>query len=148
MDILFVIQSTAIGGITTSLFNLIEYIDAIDDNRFNIDIFTFANNSNIEFPKSTNVMEANENLILASTSFYDVIKSGNLLSIIKRIFLMLKVRMIGSDKFYRCEFNKLDKLKQYDVAISRGIILIKVQTCLWLILYVQRKKLHGFTLTR
>ena len=118
MNILFVIQSTAIGGITTSLLNLIEYIDGINDNKFNIDIFTFANNSNIEFPKSTNVMEANKNLFLASTSFYDVIKSGNLFSIIKRIFLMLKVRVIGSDKFYRCEFNKLDKLKQYDVAIS------------------------------
>lgn len=118
MDILFVIQSTAVGGITTSLLNLIEHIDAIDNNKFNIDVLAFANNSNIEFSKSTNVMEANKNLVLASTSFYDVIKSGNLLNIIKRICLMLKVRVIGSDKFYRGEFNKLDKLKQYDVAIS------------------------------
>ena len=38
MNILFVVQSTATGGITTSLYNLIEYIDEINDNKFNIDI--------------------------------------------------------------------------------------------------------------
>ena len=110
--ILFVIRSLELGGITTSLVNLLDHIEETEKDKFDIDVLTFAQNPDITLPDYVKVLDGTKNLELAVTSFYEIISSKKLFNIIKRILLMIKVRFIGSDKFFRKELKKI-AIKDY-----------------------------------
>ena len=116
--VLFVIRSLEVGGITTSLVNLLDHIEETGKDNFDIDVLTFAQNPNITLPDYIEVLDTTKNLRLAVTSFYEIIKSKKICDIIKRILLMIEVRIIGSDKFFRKELKKLAIKDEYDIAIA------------------------------
>ena len=118
-QILIVVQKLTVGGITSSLINLINYLNENHPNELDIDLFTFsslkqANN----IPENMNLMHGNKFLELSATSFFDVLKSKNIANIFIRIILMLYVRMVGSEAFYDKILKKHINTKEYDVAIS------------------------------
>ena len=118
-NVLFVIHSMATGGISTSLVNLIEYLDKTKKDEFNFDLLVFAKNPRESaLPNFVNILYANKNLQLSATPFYDVLKSKKCIDIAKRILLMIKVRIVGSDRFYRAELKKIKNNKKYDAAVS------------------------------
>lgn len=116
--VLFVIRSLEMGGITTSLVNLLDHIVENGKDDFDIDVLTFAHNPNVTFPDYVKVLDTTKKLRLAVTSFYEIIKSKIITDIIKRVLMMVEVRLIGSDKFFRKELKKLVVEKEYDTVIA------------------------------
>ena len=116
--ILFVIRSLEMGGITTSLVNLLDHIEENEKNNFDIDVLTFAQNPNITLPEYVEVLGTTKKLRLAVTSFYEIVKSRKISDIIKRILLMIEVRIIGPDKFFRRELKKIVIKDEYDSVIA------------------------------
>ena len=116
--ILFVIRSLELGGITTSLINLLEHIEETAKDEFDIDVLTFAQNSGANLPDYVKVLNTTKNLKLAVTPFYEIVKCKKISDIIKRILLMIEVRLIGSDKFFRKELKKLAVKDEYDSVIA------------------------------
>ena len=62
--ILFVIRSLELGGITTSLINLLEHIEETAKDEFDIDVLTFAQNSGANLPDYVKVLNTTKNLKL------------------------------------------------------------------------------------
>ena len=116
--VLFVIRSLELGGITTSLVNLLDHIEETGKDNFDIDVLTFAQNPSITLPDYVEVLDTTKNLNLAVTSFYEIIKSKKILNIIKRILLIIEVRIIGPDKFFRKELKKIAVKDEYDSVIA------------------------------
>ena len=114
--ILFVIRSLELGGITTSLINLLEHIEETAKDEFDIDVLTFAQNSGANLPDYVKVLNTTKNLKLAVTPFYEIVKGKKISDIIKRILLMIEVRLIGSDKFFRKELKKIAEYVILDTA--------------------------------
>lgn len=117
--VLIVAQNLTVGGITSSLINFIEYLNSNYSNNIEIDLFTFSSLKSVEnIPNNINVTHGNKFLELSATSFFDVLKSKNIINIFIRIFLMICVRIIGSESFYGKTLKKHENSKKYDVAIS------------------------------
>lgn len=118
-QILIAVQKLTVGGITSSLVNFIDFLNEKYPDTFEIDLFTFSSlNCADDIPKNINVIHGNKLLELSATSFFDILKSKNILNIILRIFLMIYVRIIGSDSFYNKILKKHTGTKKYDIAIS------------------------------
>ena len=118
-QVLIVIQKLTVGGITSSLVNLIDFLNEKYPDTFEIDLFTFSSLKCVDnIPKNINVFHGNKLLELSATSFFDILKSKKVLNIIMRMFLMLYVRIIGSDSFYGKVLKKHTDSKKYDIAIS------------------------------
>lgn len=118
-EILFVAQNMAVGGIQTSLLNLLTILDKEHKDKYEIDLFTFGKGDFLPFiPEGVNVIYGNKLLGLTATPFMTVLKSRKPLDILLRIMTMAHVRMIGSDAFYRKMFKKHRLEKKYDTAIS------------------------------
>lgn len=118
-QILFVVQKLTVGGITSSLVNFIDFLNEKYPDAFEIDLFTFSSLKRAEnIPENINIFHGNKLLELSATSFFDVLKSKKVLSIIMRVFLMIYVRIIGSDSFYGKILEKHINTKRYDIAIS------------------------------
>lgn len=117
--ILFAAQNLAVGGIQTSLINLLIHLDKEHCDEYEIDLFTFGKGEFLPFvPENVNVICGNTLLGLASTPFMSVVESRKITDIFLRILLMLYVRIVGSDAFYRTVLEKHRTKKEYEVAIS------------------------------
>ena len=117
--VLFVAQKMAVGGIPASMVNLLQYIEEKYPDEYDIDLFVFSNAAAMrKIPDSVNVILGKKRLSLAATSFANVLKSKNPVDIFIRVMLMVYVRIIGSEAFYRKLFEKQRATKKYDVAVS------------------------------
>ena len=118
-QVLVVVQNLTVGGITSSLINFIDYLNDKYPNELDIDLFTFSSLKQVhDIPKNINTSHGNMLLELSATSFFDVLKSKNIINIFIRIFIMLYVRLIGSESFYNKILKKHINTKEYDIAIS------------------------------
>lgn len=117
MKLLIVAQNFQMGGIQRALINMLEVLSA--NKNIDIDLFVFGNGPLLkEVPNRVNVINGKRSLRLAATPFSIVKKSSKVIDILLRVFLILKVRLMGSAKFYHSLFTKEDRLSQYDIAIS------------------------------
>lgn len=115
--ILFIAQNLNVGGVQTSLINLLHELSG--NPEYQIDLFTFSGGMLInKLPKTVYVIYGNKQLALVSTPFSKVIKSKNIINIFIRIFLMIYVRIIGSERLYRKIFENCRIDKKYNAVIS------------------------------
>lgn len=117
--VLFVAYNMAMGGIHTSLINFLQVIDEKCSEQYEVDLFTFGKGVLMsQIPESVNVICGKKLLGLSASSFYDVLSSKNIWNIFLRGMMILYVRIVGSDRFYRSMFKKHRLEKDYDYAIS------------------------------
>ena len=118
-QVLIVVQNLTVGGITSSLFNFLDYLNEKYSSDIEIDLFAFGSSKRADvIPENIKTTHGNKLLELSAISFFDVLKSKKALDIIIRIFLMIYVRIIGSDGFYNKILKKHMNTKKYDIAIS------------------------------
>ena len=116
-NILFIAQNLNVGGVQTSLINLLHELSG--NPEYQIDLFIFSGGTLIKkLPQTIHVIFGNKRLMLMSTPFSKVIKSKNIINIFIRIFLMIYVRIIGSERLYRKIFKNCRIDKKYNTAIS------------------------------
>ena len=117
--ILFVAQNMDVGGIQTSLVNLLKYIDMHYLDEYEISLFSFGKGALLnKIPESVSVIAGNRLLQLSAEPFFSVLKRKHPVDILLRILLMLYVRLRGSEHFYRKQFQKHIPSTEYDIAIS------------------------------
>lgn len=117
--VLFVAYNLAMGGIHTSLINFLQLIDEKYADQYDVDLFTFGKGVLMpQIPDSVHVICGKKLLELSSYSFYDVLSSKNVWHIFLRVLMMVYVRIVGSDRFYRTMFERHRIDKEYDYAIS------------------------------
>lgn len=117
--ILFVAQNMDIGGIQTSLVNLLKYIDTRCPGELEISLFTFGKGDLLDkIPESVSVTVGNRFLQLSAEPFFSVLKRKRAMDILLRVLLMIYVRLWGSERFYRKQFQKCKLTAPFDVAIS------------------------------
>ena len=117
--ILFVAQNMDVGGIQTSLVNLLKHIDKHHPDEYEISLFSFGTGVLLKkIPGSVSVKSGNRFLRLSAEPFFSVLKRKNPADILLRILLMLYVRLRGSERFYRKQFRKCMPSTEYDIAIS------------------------------
>lgn len=117
--VLFVAYNLAVGGIHTSLINFLKVIDEKCADQYEVDLFTFGKGALMpQIPASVHVICGKKLLGLSACSFYDVLSGKNIWDIFLRILMMVYVRIVGSDKFYRTMFERHRLDKEYDYAIS------------------------------
>lgn len=117
--ILFAAQNMDVGGIQTSLVNLLKFIDIHHADEYEISLFTFGKGVLLDkIPNSVSVIVGNRLLQLSAEPFFSVLKRKHPVDIFLRILLMIYVRLWGSERFYRKQFRKCVLPTQYDIAIS------------------------------
>lgn len=117
--ILFVAQNMDVGGIQTSLVNLLKHIDKHHADEYEISLFSFGKGALLnKIPNSVSVIMGNRFLQLSAEPFFSVLKRKDPVDILLRILLMLYVRLRGSERFYRKQFQKCIPSAEYDIAIS------------------------------
>ena len=117
--ILFVAQNMDVGGIQTSLVNLLKFVDMHHSDEYEISLFSFGKGVLLnKIPDSVSVILGNKFLQLSAEPFFSVLKRKHPADILLRILLMLYVRLWGSERFYRKQFQKCVLPGEYDIAIS------------------------------
>ena len=117
--ILFVAQNMDVGGIQTSLVNLLKYVDTHHSDDYEISLFSFGKGALLnQIPNSVPVTLGNRFLQLSAEPFFSVLKRKHPADILLRILLMVYVRLRGSERFYRKQFQKYISSGEYDIAIS------------------------------
>lgn len=117
--ILFVAQNMDVGGIQTSLVNLLKFVDANQADEYDISLFTFGKGVLLnKIPDSVSVVMGNRSLQLSAEPFFSVLKRKAPVDILLRMLLMLDARLRGSEQFYRKQFQKHILSAEYDIAIS------------------------------
>lgn len=117
--ILFVAQNFEVGGVQTSLINLLNELDANYADKYDISLFSFGKGRFVsQVPDSVKKEFGNFFLSLAATPFTEVIRSKNPIKIFVRLMLMVYVRIIGSEKFYFKQLKKHKYSEKFDTAIS------------------------------
>lgn len=115
--VLFVAQNLCVGGVQTSLINLL--CNMLEEDEYLIDLFLFAGGELLEnVPDKINIIYGHEGLRVVATPFRTVVKSKKLPYIIARVFYMIMVRVIGSQALYRKFFDKVNIKENYDIAVS------------------------------
>lgn len=115
--ILFAAQNLRLGGVQTSLINLLNELSKCEE--YEVDLFTFGKGELLnKIPANINISYGTKELTLVATPFSEVIRSKNIIDICIRIFMMIFVRVIGSQKFYRTLFKRCQTDKQYNTAVS------------------------------
>jgi glycosyltransferase involved in cell wall biosynthesis len=105
------------GGIQRALINMLDFMCM--DTHYDIDLFVFGEGPLIEdVPPNVNIINGKRSLRLVATPFSIVINSYKFIDILLRMILILKVRLMGSAKFYHLLFAKEKQLGKYDIAIS------------------------------
>ena len=112
--ILFVAQNLQIGGVQKALINHLKTMHTEEE----VSLFTFGDGPLMaEIPPFVRVIRGRRLLRLIATPMQAVLENKNIVDIILRVFLILLVRVIGSERLYLwllkgyCE-------EEYDVAIS------------------------------
>ena len=117
--ILFVAQNMDVGGIQTSLVNLLKVIAKKHPEDYEVTLFSFGKGELIKnIPDSVAVITGNRLLQLSAEPFFSVLKRKKPVDILLRILLMIFVRALGSEKFYRSQFRKCMLPGKFDAAIS------------------------------
>lgn len=117
--ILFAAQNIDVGGIQTSLINLLKFIEEQYPNEFDISLFSFGKGALLsKIPSAVSVTIGNRFLQLSAEPFFSVLKRKQPIDILLRILLMIYVRLWGSEHFYRKQFQKYIPSAEYDIAIS------------------------------
>ena len=76
--ILFVAQNMDVGGIQTSLVNLLKHIDRHHADEYDISLFTFGKGALLDnIPNSVSVILGNRFLQLSAEPFFSVLKAEN-----------------------------------------------------------------------
>lgn len=115
--ILFVAQNMAVGGIQTSLINLLNEICA--GGEYEVHLFTFAPGALMDqVPETVQVTCGRRLLRLSATPLVQVLKSANIVDIALRIGLILWARLFGSRHVYGKMLRKYQRNEEYDVAVS------------------------------
>lgn len=117
--ILFVAQNMDVGGIQTSLVNLLKYIELHHPDEYEVSLFSFGKGALLKnIPGSVSVKLGNRFLQLSAEPFFSVLKRKQPVDILLRILLMVYVRVLGPERFYRAQFRKCMPSAEYDIAIS------------------------------
>ena len=117
--ILFAAQNMDVGGIQTSLVNLLKFVDKHHSDEYEITLFSFGKGALLnQIPESVVVTFGNRFLQLSAEPFFSVLKRKQPVDIMLRVLLMIYVRLWGSERFYRKQFQKYAALKEFDIAIS------------------------------
>ena len=117
--ILVVAQNMDVGGIQTSLVNLLKHMDRNYSEEYEISLFSFGKGALLNrIPKSVSIITGDRFLQLSAEPFFSVLKRKHPVDIMLRILLMLYVRVCGSERFYRKRFRKYISRTEYDIAIS------------------------------
>lgn len=115
MRILFVGQNLNSGGIQRSLVNLLNRLSE----SYEIDLVIFAGGDFEKFlNKNIKIIKGNKILNLMSTPFKNIINNRKIFDILIRSFLMILVRILGSERLYSMVFKKIKLDKNYDMAVS------------------------------
>lgn len=117
--ILFVAQNFEVGGVQTALISLLNNLQKNHLAEYDIKLFCFGRGRFLsQVPENIDIKFGNFFLTLAATPFMEVLKSKNPIKIFVRMMLMIYVRIIGSEKFYRNQFEKHRYNEKFDAAIS------------------------------
>lgn len=115
--LLFVAQNMAVGGIQTSLVNLLNEICAGGEHE--VHLFTFAPGTLMEqLPENVHVTCGGKLLRLSATPFKEVLKSAKPVDIALRIWLILWAQLRGSRHVYERMLRKYQRDENYDIAVS------------------------------
>ena len=115
--LLFVAQNMAVGGIQTSLVNLLKEICA--GGEYEVHLFTFAPGVLLEqVPEQVRVTCGGKLLCLSATPFGQVLKSANIVNIALRVWLIGWARLRGSRHVYERMLRKYQRDENYDIAVS------------------------------
>ena len=115
--LLFVAQNMAVGGVQTSLVNLLNEICA--GGEYEVHMFTFAPGVLLDqVPEQVRVTCGGKVLRLSATPFWQVLRSANPVDIVLRIWLILWARLRGSRHVYEWMLRKYQKEEAYDIAVS------------------------------
>lgn len=112
--ILIVMDSMRIGGIQQSLVN---FLNCIDYDKYNVDLFLFNNDLNYEINKNVNIIYSNWLLNTVSTSSADARKNG-IIKYITRMIFSLFAKIFGAPITFKFLFMFEKKLNGYDAGIS------------------------------
>ena len=117
MKILFVAQNFQLGGITTSLINMLRELSEAPE--LELAVFAFGDGPYKDrVPSNIQLYQGSRRLRLVATPFKKVLQSHNIIDVLLRVCSMMQVRIMGSDNFYRHLFKKEQKYDGYDICIS------------------------------
>lgn len=115
--LLFVAQNMAVGGIQTSLVNLMDEICARGEHE--VHLFTFAPGALLDqVPEQVSVTCGGKLLRLSATPFGQVLRSANIVDIVLRMWLILWAQMRGSRRVYERLLRRYQRDEGYDIAVS------------------------------
>lgn len=115
--VLFVAQNMAVGGIQTSLVNLLNEICAKDE--CDVSLFTFAPGALMsQVPEKVKVTCGKKLLCLSATPLTQVLKSGRITDIVQRLWLIAWAQLRGSQHVYGKLLQGYGTDETYDIAVS------------------------------
>ena len=115
--LLFAAQNMAVGGIQTSLVNLLDEICA--GGEYEVHLFSFAPGVLLdEVPEQVRVTCGGKLLRLSATPFVQVLKCANIVDIVLRVWLIGWARLCGSRHVYERLLRNYQRDEKYDIAVS------------------------------
>ena len=115
--LLFVAQNMALGGIQTSLVNLLNEICAGEE--YQVHLFAFAPGALLDkVPETVTVTCGGKLLRLSATPVVQVLKSGNPVDIALRAWLIFLARLRGCQYVYGKLLRRYQREETYDIAVS------------------------------
>ena len=115
--ILFAAQNMAMGGIQTSLVNLLN--ELCRDEECEIHLFTFAPGTLMEqVPERVHVTCGGRLLRLSATPLKEILKRANPVDIVLRVWLILWAQLRGSHHVYARMLRNYQRDEAYDIAVS------------------------------
>lgn len=115
--LLFVAQNMAVGGVQTSLVNLLNEI--CDGGEQEVHLFSFAPGALLDqVPEQVRVTCGGKLLRLSATPFGQVLKRANIVDIALRVWLIGWAQLRGSRHVYERMLRKYQRDEVYDIAVS------------------------------
>lgn len=115
-NILIVIDSLAMGGVTKVLANM---LNTIDYSKYNIDlkILHYYNDMRITLPKEVNIIKGTRFFNVVDRRIKDIIKQKDIINCVKKLYLVFLIKT-GLIKNKIIKERKETLKKQYDIEIS------------------------------
>ncbi len=115
-NILIVIDSLAMGGVTKVLANM---LNTIDYSKYNIDlkILHYYNDMRITLPKEVNIIKGTRFFNVVDRRIKDIIKQKDIINCVKKLYLVFLIKT-GLIKNKIIRERKETLKKQYDIEIS------------------------------
>lgn len=113
--LLFAAQDLHMGGVQTSLVNLLNVIS----DEYDIDLFMYTGGVlEKQIPESVNIIKGSRLLAVSAVTVNEVLKSGRVSDILLRGMVTVFALIFGAEKFYRLMFARQRPSVHYDEAIS------------------------------